>query len=378
MQDPAGLPCFAEPEVPNVAWGRRSGAADIAAWLHRSTLPLAVRCRAFLNRSLQALPDGAAADLCHRLRHAPPFEAVFFELVVGRFLQVLGAEVEHEPTGLGGVKLDWRATFPDGQVVYIEATSPAYNRAAHREHARREAMHAIIADAMPAGWWVAPMRLPRLGLHEARGEFRETVRSMLASLPIGSSHSIADPLRLEALTAHGQIELRVWPGKDGKPKRSPIATASYGAHYDDSSLRVNVAAKAKRHQARAFPGEVVLLAIDAPFEGPDLEDFDDALFGHIVYLIGEEAGISGARFRPDGALATQRIAEYAGVMAFGRVSMFGVGDPTLYHHPRSVGSLPAQLLTLRHRTLEGGAIRNVPAVQTGIADGIGFPSADDE
>lgn len=362
---------FPEPAVPNTAepgWGT----LDILALLGSSTLPAAYRAREFLNRSLDALPPDAASNLGRRLRDDPPFDRVFFELLVGRFLQVLGAEVDHQPAGLDGKNVDWRATFPSGQVVYVEATSPDYNRVARRERAYRAALLAIIDAELPPGWWIAPVRLPRSGLPQRA--FRGAIRAMFASLPDGSGFSRANRLRLEAFTDHGEIAADFWPGN---PTKSKIASAWLGGGYDDSSLRVELAARNKRDQARAFPGEAVLLAIDAPFDGPDIESFDEALFGHMVVSIDPESlGVTAYRFRPDGALAKQRTAECAGVLAFSRVHLFGAGDPILYRHPRFKGSLPDALLVLRQRSLEGRAIRDVPAVRTGIADGIGFPSAE--
>jgi hypothetical protein len=177
------LPCFPEPPIPD-ATARGWGAIGMAGWLGASTLPAAQRVREFLNRSLDALPANAAENLCHRLGGDPPFERVFFELLVGRFLQILGAAVRHQPAGVGGVNLDWRATFPDGQVAFVEATSPAYNREGLHEVARRQAMLAVIETEAPPGWWIAPGRLPRLGLHEARRDFRQAVRSMFRGSPM--------------------------------------------------------------------------------------------------------------------------------------------------------------------------------------------------
>jgi hypothetical protein len=295
--------------------------------------------------------------------------------VVGRFLQVLGARVDHEPVGLGGANVDWRATFPGGEVIYVEATSPAYSQEAFRERRRREALLGVIEEEMPAGWWVNPKGLPRLGLHDSRREFLGTVRALLASLPDRSLYSIENRLELAAMTKHGPVELELWPGN---PTHGPIGMAGMGAYRDDSALRVAVAARAKRHQARAFPGEAVLLAIDAPFEGPDREDFDEALLGQEVVHLGSDFEAVRYSFRANGALATQRAVEYAGVLAFGRVSVFGAGDPVLYRHPQYAGSLPGEVLELRQRFLVDGGIGNVPAARARVADAIGFPTSRDD
>lgn len=366
--------CFPDPIVPDLAWQGYAGEADPIGWLHRSTVPRAGRIRAFLNRSLAELPADAAANLCHRLRHDPPFGRVYFELIVGRFLQVLGAEVDHQPVGIGDVNVDWRATFPDGATVLVEATSPQYNQAEHLEVARRVALVGIIETETPRGWWVHPRTLPDLGLHEARGPFRRTVRSLFANLPDPAGYSHENKLIRLGDSSRGPVLLELWPGD---PTESPMAMVSMGAHRDDSPLHIRAAVRDKRRQARAFPGEAVLLAIDAPFGGPDVEDFDGELFGQTVMHLGIDQGVTGYSFRPNGALATQRAAEYAGVLAFGRLHMFGAQDPVLYHHPRFAGSLPEELLELRQRSLDGSTIRDEAAARTAIMDAIGFAAADD-
>ena len=49
-------------------------------------------------------------------------------MIVGRMLQILGARIDYEPVGANGRRVDWGATFPDGERWYVEATSPLYNR----------------------------------------------------------------------------------------------------------------------------------------------------------------------------------------------------------------------------------------------------------
>jgi hypothetical protein len=368
-------PCFAEPTVPHDVWGRYGASGDRVEWLDRSTKPRARGIREYLNRTLTALPPDAAATLCHRLRHDPPFGRPYFELVVGRFLQILGAEVDHEPTGVGGRRVDWRGRFPDGSVVYVEATSPLYNQQSVRERLRREALIGVIEDEMPRGWWVIPRSLPPVGLHDSRQAFRRAVNLLLRDLPDPEGYSIENRLHITAPVGRSKVVLELWPGD---PVDSPIAMVAMGAHYDDSALRVSVAARAKRHQARAFPGEAVLLAIDGPFLGPDVEDFDSALLGRTVLEISLDSDATALAFKPDGALVTQRVAEYAGVLAFGRVSVHGANEPILYRHPRFAGTLPPELLELRQRFLEGGLIAETPAVRTSIMAGLGFPSPVDD
>ena len=81
---------FPEPAQPNLDQPRRwsSEPGDVAKWLEGSTLPRAAKMREFLNRSLDELGPVAGANLALRFRRDPPFGRVFFEMMVGRFLQV--------------------------------------------------------------------------------------------------------------------------------------------------------------------------------------------------------------------------------------------------------------------------------------------------
>ena len=367
--------CFPEPITPDLRYDRYADTSDQVGWLDRSTLPGARRIREFLNRSLAELGPVAGERLCHRLRQDPPFGRVFFELVVGRFLQALSAELEDQPAGADERNVDWRATFPSGVTVYVEATSPAYNQPAYRERLRRERLLGAIEQATPPGWWVIARDLPKIGLHESRREFRRVVESLMTDLPTNRAGiSFENRLRLAGQTARGRVALELWPGD---PHGTPIGMVSMGGYVDDSELRVARAVRDKRHQARAFPGAPVILAIDAPWGGPDTEQFDTALLGHSVMHLGLDYKPSHYSFRRDGALARQRSAEFAAVLAFQRVGVFGGPDPVLYHHPRYVDPLPAELVILRRRFLEDEGIGNLEATRTGIMDSLGFPSANE-
>ncbi len=65
------------------------------SWLRRSTLPLADDCREFLNRNLSLLPEDCQKGIFDHLQHKQHYKAGFFELIVGRTLQELGARDLH-------------------------------------------------------------------------------------------------------------------------------------------------------------------------------------------------------------------------------------------------------------------------------------------
>ena len=63
-------------------------------WLARSTLPRAKACRRFLKQNIAALPQDRQQYFQRDLREK--WESSFFELIVGRTLQLLGASIEIE------------------------------------------------------------------------------------------------------------------------------------------------------------------------------------------------------------------------------------------------------------------------------------------
>jgi hypothetical protein len=61
-------------------------------------LPLADDYQEFLNKNLSVLPEGCREGITRLLRHEQHFSDGFFELVVDRTLQELGADIEeYEP-----------------------------------------------------------------------------------------------------------------------------------------------------------------------------------------------------------------------------------------------------------------------------------------
>jgi hypothetical protein len=63
----------------------------ITNWLKRSTIPGAMECRRFLNENLSNLPRGHQRILYQALHNR--WHSAFFEVIVARTLQVLGAEM---------------------------------------------------------------------------------------------------------------------------------------------------------------------------------------------------------------------------------------------------------------------------------------------
>ena len=116
---------FPDPDVRDDTWGADDERP--VDWLQRSTLPRAKSIRDALNENLNHFEPHHAESLAEKLRGN--WKAYHFELVVGRWLQELGARVEHEPPGVGTMKrIDYRATFPTEGAVSVEAVSKEMNQ----------------------------------------------------------------------------------------------------------------------------------------------------------------------------------------------------------------------------------------------------------
>jgi hypothetical protein len=83
---------FPEPSAVDDSWRQRR--EEISDWLSRSTLPRAKGIRRFLNENISQLPAQARSNLFNALHHR--FKSAFFELIVARTLQILGATIAVE------------------------------------------------------------------------------------------------------------------------------------------------------------------------------------------------------------------------------------------------------------------------------------------
>src|SRR3982750_4346859 len=103
---------FPEPEKRDDSPSHREESTP--SWLARSTQPKASHLRVFLNRNLTALPKECQQSLYRHLRLDDKYGSAFFELVVARMLQELGASIICEPENeVDGTKIDFLARFTD-------------------------------------------------------------------------------------------------------------------------------------------------------------------------------------------------------------------------------------------------------------------------
>lgn len=356
---------FPEPATPDESaptWDEN--AVD---YYRRSTTAGARAVRNFLNRTLAHFPEKDARSLAAKLRQN--WQSFYFEMVVGRYLQVLGAQVQPNAKGNNGTDVDYRAVFPDSVTISVECVSKRYNKDAQAEAHRHGNMATMLDAVGPHNWAIHFEKLPDANSAEQFQPYVDQAQAWYATLP----QPVDDGPRLpfEWTGEHGTMRLEAIPFPRGTRPNHLGASVGW---MDDSIQRLRAALidSHKRKQAQgAFPP--VFLAIDSPqMWGPDAEDFDQALFGQSVDHRGfnrrESVGVS---FNPNGLLVTDRGIPYAGVIAFLGMSMVGAKDPVLYLNPYQRWKLPAALAAHEQRVWTS-RIDRTPATRPPVINDIGF------
>jgi hypothetical protein len=334
-------------------------------WLSRSTEPSAKAIRDFLNRNLASFTYDHARGLVKKLTRGD-WRSFFFEIVVGRYLQILGAQITPEPVGSNGTRVDFRATFPDG-TVSVECVSKRYNIAAQDTISLHEKMARMLDSVGPTNWAIEFRRLPDANSPEQFQPYVDQAQEFYASLPQPAEDQAHVEFRCDG--AAGPMELEAIPFPRGTKANHIGPVVSF---FDNSILRLQSALtdEQKRKQAAgAVPP--VILAIDGPFNGPDAEDVDQALFGQTVNHLDRNLQSTGVTFDPNGLLVTDKGIPFAGVWAFLKLTMVGGAEPILYLNPHQRWTLPNALAS--HETREWTSrIDRTPATRQPTIDKVGF------
>lgn len=362
------------------AWFAEPSRADDSAayrgepttdWLKRSTHPRAKAARRFLNENLSALPSEHRATL-YRMLHER-WHSAFFELIVGRTLQALGAAIQVEPGGASDTRIDFVARFPDTTVA-VEAVSPIFGSEVGETVKRRNPLLDIVEAESPPDLWVMVSSLPDLGPQDSKKRFRSTVRRLLAEVGnVGSS-----PVNVTEELPEGTVSLTlVKKGAEAPPGRS-VGIEPALTTWDDTEQRVRRGVARKRRQGREADVPA-LVAVHTTGIASSYDEVDMALFGRDVATVGPDGRLLGTKFEADGVFAGGRgDPTWAAALAFLNVGFLGGHDPILYLHPRFEGRLPEALEALERRTYdaEAGAIVTKKPSTTGVLGALRFVSRD--
>ncbi len=340
-------------------------------WLGRSTHPRAIAARRFLNENLRALPQEHRAALYRALHDR--WDSAFFELIVGRTLQVLGAAIEVEPGGASDIRMDFAARFSDGAVA-MEAVSPIFGSEVGETAKRRNPLLDIVESESPPDVWVMVSSLPDVGPQDSKKPFRAALRRLLA----GAGNVDSAPVGVSEELTGGTLRLTLVKKGPGVPPGRSVGIEPALTAWDDTERRVRRAVSSKRRQGREADVPA-LVAVHATGIASSYEEVDMALFGRDVVTVDRGGRLIGTRFEADGAFAGGGgEPTWAGALVFLNVGFMGGPDPVLYLHPRFGGRLPGALLALEKRSYDaraGGIVVDSPST-AGVMRALNFVSRD--
>lgn len=329
---------FPEPEQVDNTFARRG--EGTFNWLARSTVPRAKAARAFLNRTLSKLPFSMQEAFVVSAKSR--WHSAFFEIIVARILQELGATIEVEKPIGSGRKPDFTAHFEEGSII-VEAVSPVFNAEVVEEAANRNPLLDFIEGSTPTNWRTAVLKLPSIRPDASKKEFKSAILRLMETLSASeSSHTV----ELIATISTGKIHLVATPVITSN---NNLLSEGFFTTVDNSEERIRHAIKKKKDQVRDAPFPV-LLAIQGSGISTGFDDFDQALFGHTYekYIYNQRVEVG---FKTDG-LFTHHMHDkpkYAGVLAFLELSFLGGVAPVLYLDPRFKQQLPSEMLQIRQR-----------------------------
>src|SRR4029077_8042729 len=110
------------------------------------------------------------------------WQSAFFELIVARALQALGASLENKIMTTAGSRPDFLAWFGD-QALVVEATSPEFFSVYEKSQQLVGPLARIIYQMAPAGWGVWIWELPEIGPTQSKREFKQVVSKLLRVPP---------------------------------------------------------------------------------------------------------------------------------------------------------------------------------------------------
>ncbi|HQV68321.1 MAG TPA: hypothetical protein PL141_00455 [Thermoflexales bacterium] len=361
---------FPEPNKKDDTWARTG--ESTYSWLKRSTINRAVLSREFLNRNLYKLPEQGRDRIFSDLRHN--WEQAFFELVVGRILQEMGAEIEIDFELNDGHKPDFLTKFSDGTCI-VEATTPLTNAEIREEEKRLDFLKKIIEANTPPNWGVLIHDLPDIGYQDPKSEFRRVISDSFSK----PSNKDKKEFSLIQEFDKGKLNLTFTQEYGGNPKI--LFDSSGSAYWDNTRVKIKQSIKSKRSQLRNSELPVILALNAGGYTHSDFEEFDFVLYGHTYARLNWNTKVLNQEFIADGLFCKRKSGEptFAGVLAFVGVSFGLVGNPILYQHPDFAGSFPQSFQYFENRVFDKAAnqIKHLAAKSSSFMDELGFISMQD-
>jgi hypothetical protein len=327
------------------------------------------------NRNLSVLPESCREGIFQHLRHKQHHKDGFFELVVARTLQELGADIECEPENpIDRSRVDYAATFADG-TVFAEAVSPVLDKELGAALKRESPLTQLINDNVPTGWAAHVRVLPNVGPDESKRHIKTFLQREM-NLPSPTRED--DEVEITGPFEQGSLRVILIPQScHGLSEDTKVAIRNAIAYFPNDHAVLRGAVKRKYRQLSNLDG-TSLVALNMFSTTANRDDLDRALFGTSETQMGQFMN-EVRRYRKDDGLFAGGIGEptISGVLAFPEVGFLGCQDPVLWVHPRFEGEFPRALndLETRYAPYAPDADPEVivrPANETNLLRNLGF------
>lgn len=336
---------FSRPEKPDPTPARAG--EGMVSYLRRSTLPRADDLREFLNRNLSVLPEGCREGIFNHLRHEQHHRDGFFELVVARALQELGADIECEPENpIDRSRVDYAATFPDG-AIFVEAVSPVLDKELEAVLDREAPLTQLIKDSVPPGWAAEVKELPNVGPDESKRHIKAFLRREMNIFPPTRDD---DEVEIRKSFEQGDLRVILFPqSRHGLSADNKTAIGNVIEYFPNDHAVLRDAVQRKYRQLSNVEGTGIV-ALNMTSYTAVREDLDQALFGTSVMQV-DRYWNEVRRYRRRDGLFGGGAGEptISGVLPFPHVGFLRCADPVLWVHPRFEGALPRALNDLETR-----------------------------
>jgi hypothetical protein len=328
-----------------------------------------------LNRNLSVLPEGCREGIFNHLRHEQHHKDGFFELVVARTLQELGADIECEPENpIDRSRVDFVATFSD-ETVFVEAVSPLLDKELGAILERESPLTQLIKDNVPPGWAADVKELPNVGPDESKRHIKAHLQS---EMNISPPTRVDEEVEVRGSFEQGDLRVILFPqSRHGLGADTKIAGSNLIEYFPNDHAALLGALQRKYRQLRNLDG-TCLVALNMFSTTASRDDLDRALFGTSVSQF-DRAWNEVRRYRRRDGLFAGGTGEptISGVIAFPEVGFLRCADPMLWVHPRFEGTFPRVLNDLETRYAPSAPDTNPevivrPARKTDVLRNLGF------
>ena len=335
-------------------------------YLDRSGKVTAQHVRSFLNRWVGEYPTTHRSALISRLKSGrdDDFEPATFELIIFALLKASGCAVEVEPEvpNDSGKRPDFLVTTPEGQSVYVEATTASTKSREAKAAERRVNQVYAAMDKLDCPAFAINVRIQTVSSQPPNGRnLRHFLRTWIVTIDPDEAFPRAVASQLSDLPRtvwRGDGWVIIFEAMARPPERRGLGQRVVGIQWgqagfvnDWKPIRDAMKRKGARYGALPHP---YLVAINVDAFKMDKNDELQAFFGReeVVFHTTGEGFLPEIRLKSDGVWLRD-FTRVSGAWIFGGMGpwTFAMHEGTVYSNPWASKRLPSFFTRFHHAEL---------------------------